>query len=145
MRALIQRVSSASVSVQGHVVSAIETGWLVLLGVSATDTQDHIPYLTEKIINLRGFDDADGKMNLSILDIKGEILVVSQFTLYADVSKGRRPGFSLAAKAEPAKSLYELFCRSLKDAGVTVKQGTFQAHMDVNLVNSGPVTFMIEH
>lgn len=144
MRAILQRVSQASVTVDSRIVSAIERGWLVLLGVATDDQLDDVAYLAEKILHLRAFADADGKMNLSVLDITGSILVVSQFTLLGDCRKGRRPGFSLAAPPPKAAELYQNFVTSLAASKLKVATGTFQAHMDVQLTNDGPVTFILD-
>ena len=144
MRALIQRVTSASVKVDGQITGQIGRGLLVLLGVAKPDTVADADYLVEKVINLRMFNDDAGKMNLSLLDTGGGLLCVSQFTLYGDTRKGRRPGFDAAAPPEQARELYEHFVVSARRAGVHVETGIFQAHMDVALVNDGPVTLMVE-
>ena len=144
MRALIQRVSNAKVEVEGTITGEIDTGVLVLMGVTMTDTRADADYLVDKIVNLRIFADAAGKMNLSLLDVGGSLLAVSQFTLYGDCRKGRRPGFDLAAPAEQARALYEYFVEKARLSGVRVETGVFQAHMQVSLTNDGPVTFMLE-
>jgi D-tyrosyl-tRNA(Tyr) deacylase len=144
MRALIQLVTNAHVEVDGAVTGQIETGLLVLLGVSKTDTQADADYLVEKIANLRIFPDEAGKMNRSLMDVGGSLLAVSQFTLYGDCRKGRRPGFDLAAPPEQARALYEYFVEKARRAGIRVETGVFQAHMAVSLTNDGPVTFMLE-
>ena len=144
MRAVFQRVSSAKVSVDGEVVSSISSGLLVLLGVSKDDSEADAQYLADKTANLRIFGDDEGKMNLSVSDIDGEILAVSQFTLYGDCRKGRRPSFIAAARPEKAESLYEKYVSNLTNMGLKVKTGVFQAHMDVELVNDGPVTILID-
>ena len=145
MRALIQRVQSASVSIDGETVGSIQRGLLILLGVTHTDTEEDAAYLAEKTANLRIFRDSEDKMNLSLLDIHGEALVVSQFTLYGDCRKGRRPGFSDAARPELAEPLYEKFKDLLRQQGVQkVDCGRFGADMLVSLVNEGPVTLMVE-
>ena len=145
MRALIQRVQSASVSIDGETVGSIQRGLLILLGVTHTDTEEDAAYLAEKTANLRIFRDSEDKMNLSLLDIHGEALVVSQFTLYGDCRKGRRPGFSDAARPELAEPLYEKFKDLLRQQGVQkVDCGRFGAEMLVSLVNEGPVTLMVE-
>ena len=144
MRVVIQRVTSAKVDVAGETTGQIGRGVLILLGVSPEDSQDDLTYLAEKTSNLRIFADDTGKMNLSLLDIAGEALVVSQFTLYADTRKGRRPGFSGAADPELADSLYEEFCQALRTLGITVATGRFGAMMDVSLTNQGPVTIIID-
>jgi D-tyrosyl-tRNA(Tyr) deacylase len=144
MRIVLQRVSQASVAVDGNIVGQIGRGVLLLVGVGKGDTEKDSVYLAEKIVNLRVFPDERGKMNLSLLDIGGSALVVSQFTLYGDCSKGRRPGFDGAAPPELAKQLYEDFVGRLRAAGVKVETGVFQASMAVSLVNDGPVTFVLE-
>jgi D-tyrosyl-tRNA(Tyr) deacylase len=144
MRALIQRVKQAKVEISGKIVGEIGKGLLILLGVAHADTENDISFLIEKISNLRIFEDSEGKMNLSLLDVKGEALVVSQFTLYADCRKGRRPSFTDAALPEQANTLYKKFVQKFKETGLKIEQGEFGAMMDVSLVNSGPVTIMIE-
>jgi D-aminoacyl-tRNA deacylase len=144
MRAVIQRVSSASVTVDGEVVGSIERGFVVLLGVGAEDDAKDIIYLADKVSNLRIFPDGDGKMNLSLLDIAGTALVVSQFTLYGDCRRGRRPSFTEAAPPERADALYEEFVAALSERGVPVETGVFRAMMDVQLVNDGPVTILLD-
>lgn len=144
MRAVLQRVSSARVTVDGEVTGAIGPGWLVLLGVAQTDTAVEAAYLAEKTLNLRVFSDAEGKFNLSVLDTKGAILVVSQFTLYGDCRKGRRPGFSDAAPPDRANELYQVYVAKLRESGCQVETGRFQAHMQVELVNDGPVTMLLD-
>lgn len=144
MRAVIQRVSEACVSVDDVTVGAIGRGLCILLGVGKQDGQRDADYLAEKIMNLRIFEDHQNKMNRSILDVGGELLVVSQFTLYADCSKGNRPSFTDAAPAEEAERLYRYFTRRLSDAGMKVATGRFQAHMKVSLINDGPVTLILE-
>ena len=143
MRIVLQRVSQASVMVDGNIVGQIGRGVLLLVGVGKGDTEKDSVYLAEKIVNLRVFPDETGKMNLSLLDIGGSALVVSQFTLYGDCSKGRRPGFDGAAPPELAKELYEHFVGRIRAAGVKVETGVFQASMTVSLVNEGPVTFIL--
>ena len=144
MRAVIQRVKSASVTVEGAVVSEIRVGLLVFLGVAQEDTPADVDYMASKIANLRIFEDNEGRMNLSILDIGGEALVVSQFTLYGDCRKGRRPSFIAAARPEKADPLYQAFMDEISRLGVPVKAGVFQAMMDVELINDGPVTMMLD-
>ena len=144
MRAVLQRVERASVDVDGVTVGAIGAGLLVLLGVAKGDSQGQADYLAEKILNLRIFSDDDGKMNRSVHDVGGGILVVSQFTLYGDCRKGRRPGFDNAAPPDLAKSLYEYFVERLRVANLKVETGIFQASMKVSLVNNGPVTFVLD-
>ena len=144
MRAVIQRVKSASVTVEGRVVSEIREGLLVFLGVAQEDTLADIDYMANKIANLRIFEDDQGRMNLSILDINGEALVVSQFTLYGDCRKGRRPSFIAAARPEKADPLYQEFMDKISQLEVPVKAGIFQAMMDVELINDGPVTMLLD-
>jgi D-tyrosyl-tRNA(Tyr) deacylase len=144
MRAVIQRVSSAQVTVDGSVVGRIGRGFLVLLGVADDDTQDDVVYLAGKTAGLRVFEDADGKMNLGLQDIGGEVLVVSQFTLLGDCRKGRRPSFVRAARPEKADALYQSFVAELRGQGFHVETGRFQVHMDVELVNDGPVTLLLD-
>ncbi len=144
MRAVIQRVKSASVTVEGKVVSEIRKGLLVFLGVAQEDTPADVDYMASKIANLRIFEDDEGRMNLSILDVSGEALVVSQFTLCGDCRKGRRPSFIAAARPEKADPLYQAFMDEISRLGVPVKAGIFQAMMDVELINDGPVTMMLD-
>ncbi len=144
MRAVIQRVKSSSVSVGNKVVGEIGHGLLVLLGISKTDKADDAKYLGDKIVNLRIFEDENNKMNLSLLDTGGEMLVVSQFTLLGDCKKGRRPSFVHAAKPDQANELYERFVEIVRQKGVSVKMGRFRAMMEVSLVNDGPVTLIVE-
>jgi D-tyrosyl-tRNA(Tyr) deacylase len=144
MRALVQRVSQASVSVEGQVVGQIGHGFLVLLGIGQDDGEAQIRQLTEKIVHLRIFEDTEGKMNRSLLDVQGELLVVSQFTLYADIRKGRRPSFIHAAPPAIAEPLVERFKEALRTYNLKVEGGVFGAHMDVALVNQGPVTIWID-
>lgn len=144
MRAVVQRVSSAKVSVDKEVVGAIGRGILVLLGVSVRDSEKDAAYLADKVLNLRIFEDAEGKMNLSLLDIEGELLVVSQFTLYGDATRGRRPSFIDAAPPERANRLYEKFVNDARKLVSRVDTGRFQAMMDVELVNDGPVTILLD-
>lgn len=145
MRALLQRVSHASVSVNGKVVSSIEKGLLILLGIGQQDGEDQVRYLAEKIASLRIFQDDQGKTNLSVLDVKGEAIVVSQFTLYADVRKGRRPSFTDAANPEIAAPMVERFVELLRSQGVPVQTGKFGEHMVVDIQNDGPVTIWLEN
>jgi D-tyrosyl-tRNA(Tyr) deacylase len=144
MRAVLQRVTRAKVTVDGEVTGEIGRGWLVLLGVAPADGTKEISWLADKVANLRAFADADGKMNLPVLDVGGSVLVVSQFTLYGDCLKGRRPGFTGAAQPAVAGPLYEQFVVALKALGVPVSTGRFAADMQVELVNDGPVTFVID-
>lgn len=144
MRVVIQRVSQASVSFNDAIEGKINTGFMILLGIGHEDTNEDIEWLTQKITNLRVFSDEEGKMNLSILDIKGEILLISQFTLFASIKKGNRPSFIQSAKPEIAIPLYEKFIESLKDFGISVSTGIFGADMKVSLTNDGPVTIIID-
>ncbi len=144
MRAVVQRVSHCRVTVDGKSVGEIGHGLLVLLGVSKTDAEAAADYLVEKIIGLRIFEDAEEKMNLSVQDAGGALLVVSQFTLYGDVRRGKRPSFDAAARPEEAKRLYEYFVARVRAAGLRCETGQFQAMMEVELVNSGPVTIPLD-
>ncbi len=144
MRAVVQRVKKASVTVSDNIVSETQKGILVFLGVGKEDDISDLDYLCTKIINLRIFEDDNDKLNLSLLDIKGEILVVSQFTLYGDCRKGRRPNFMNAARPEAAENMYNKFIEKCKSYGINVSAGKFQQHMDVELVNDGPVTILID-
>lgn len=144
MRLLIQRVSKASVKVEGECVGKINKGFLVFLGITHGDTKDNVDYLVNKLYNLRVFEDENEKMNLSIKDINGEILIVSQFTLYADTSHGNRPSFINAAKPDKANELYEYFIEKAKQTGLKIEAGIFGADMKVELLNDGPVTILLE-
>ncbi len=144
MRALVQRVSQASVTVGDEVVGAIERGVLVLLGVREGDTRAEADWLANKVAQLRIFSDDEGRFNLSVLDVRGQALVVSQFTLYGDARKGRRPDFTKAARPETAEPLIEYFVAQLRAAGVPTATGRFGASMAVQLVNQGPVTILLE-
>jgi len=144
LRALIQKVSQARVEVDGRIIGEIGAGALVLLGVSRQDGVDDAAYLADKVVNLRIFPDDSGRMNRSLLDTGGSMLVVSQFTLYGDCRKGRRPSFDQAARPEEARALYEQFVGECRAAGVHVETGVFQAMMRVSLVNEGPVTILCE-
>ncbi len=144
MRAVIQRVSQASVTVEGSTVGAIDTGFLVLLGIAHTDGEAEAVYLARKIAGLRIFEDEAGKMNRSLADVDGAVLAVSQFTLYGNARKGRRPSFVDAARPDHADPLYQQFCALLRGEGIRVEQGVFQADMQVALVNDGPVTLWLD-
>jgi D-aminoacyl-tRNA deacylase len=144
MRAVVQRVKRCRVTVEGQTIGEIGPGLLVLLGVSKSDSEAAADYLLEKIIGLRIFEDSEGKMNLSVQDTGGAVLVVSQFTLYGDVRRGRRPSFDDAARPEEAKRLYEYFVEKIRAAGLRCETGQFQAMMEVELVNSGPVTILLD-
>jgi len=144
VRAVIQRVSEASVIVDERIVGEIQRGFMVLLGVAESDTQEDVIWIAGKIAGLRVFEDSAGKMNLALADVGGSVLLVSQFTLYGDCRKGRRPSFVEAARPEKANLLYQSVVAELKGLGVPVETGTFQAHMDVRLVNDGPVTLLLD-
>ena len=144
MKLVVQRVKSAKVEVEGKTVGSINQGFLVLLGVTHTDTKAEADYLVKKLCNLRVFEDDNGKMNLGLKDIGGELLIVSQFTLYADCSQGNRPSFINAAKPDVANELYEYFCEKCKEQNIKVEKGIFGADMKVNLLNDGPVTIILE-
>lgn len=144
MKAVIQRVASATVTVEGRIVGRIGGGIMILLGVEKGDAETQADWLAEKIINLRMFNDNDGKMNLSVVDIAGSLLVVSQFTLAGNCAKGKRPSFDTAAPADEGRRLYEYFVDVAKRAGRPVETGIFQADMQVAIVNDGPVTFILE-
>ena len=144
MRAVVQRVSSSKVTVDGNITGEIKRGLLVLLGVTHEDTSKDVDYIIDKVLNLRIFEDEDEKMNLSLKDVEGELLVVSQFTLYGDCRKGRRPSFSTAARPELATKLYEEFIEKSRKEGIVTQTGQFGAHMMVDLTNDGPVTILLE-
>jgi len=144
MKAVIQRVTKALVTVEGEVIGKIGRGLVVLVGVAQGDTDEDMSYLSEKTVNLRIFSDAEGKFNLSAIDVHGEILLVSQFTLLASTRKGRRPGFTDAAAPDVAQELFNRFVEKVRATGLTVATGRFQAHMLVELVNDGPVTIIID-
>ncbi len=144
MRAVVQRVKSASVKVDGELVSEIGAGVLIFLGVAHEDTTTELEYIANKVANLRIFEDAEGKMNCSLLETGGAALVVSQFTLYGDCRKGRRPSFIKAARPETANALYEQFITALEQQNIRTQGGTFQAMMDIELINDGPVTILLD-
>ncbi len=144
MRAVVQRVNQAYVEVERKVVGKIDKGLVVFLGVGQGDTESDSDYLAEKIAGLRIFEDAKGLMNLSVRDSGGEILSISQFTLYGDCRKGRRPGFSDAAPPDKAEALYDYFCEKLEALGIVVEKGVFQAEMRINVDNDGPVTILLD-
>ncbi len=144
MRVLLQRVSKASVTVDGETVGAIDRGYVLLLGVTHTDTPDKARWLADKVAGLRLFPDAEEKMNLSLFDVEGSVLVVSQFTLYGDARKGRRPSFTDAARPELAEPLVDLFAQRMRQRGLRVESGKFGAMMQVNILNDGPVTLILE-
>jgi D-tyrosyl-tRNA(Tyr) deacylase len=144
MRAVIQRVKNASVSVAQNIISEINSGLLVFLGVEQSDTEADCSYMAEKIANLRIFEDADGKMNLSVMDIRGSILIVSQFTLLGDVRRGRRPSFTSAMEPDQARILYERCAGKITEYGILVRKGSFREMMQIELCNDGPVTILID-
>jgi D-tyrosyl-tRNA(Tyr) deacylase len=144
MRVLLQRVSRAEVRIDGAIAGRIGTGFLLLVGITHADGEEQVAWMADKVAGLRLFSDADGKMNLGLADVGGRALVVSQFTLYGDARKGRRPSFIDAARPEVAQPLYERFVAMLRSAGLTVETGEFGAMMDVELVNDGPVTLWLE-
>ncbi|HHW55597.1 MAG: D-aminoacyl-tRNA deacylase [bacterium] len=144
MRAVVQRVTKGRVRVEGETVGEIGPGFVVLLGIGREDTRADAQYLAEKVVNLRVFEDEEGKMNLSLLDVGGEILAISQFTLYGDCRKGRRPSFTAAAPPEEARALYEGFVQEVAGYGLRVATGQFQAHMLVEIHNDGPVTLLLD-
>lgn len=144
MRAVVQRVSSSKVSVENDVVGEIQKGLMVLLGVTHEDDEKDVDYMVEKILNLRIFEDEDEKMNKSLIDIDGHLLVVSQFTLYGDCRKGKRPSFSSAARPDKATELYEKFIEKSKNICKKIEKGQFGEHMVVDIVNDGPVTLLID-
>ena len=143
MRAVIQRVSKGRVTVKGRETGSIGKGFVVLLGISGDDALEDVEYLADKIVNLRVFEDSEGKMNLSIKDVGGDLLVISQFTLYGDCRKGRRPSYTDAAPPDMAEELYEEFVKECRQKDVRVETGQFQAHMEVELINDGQVTLFI--
>lgn len=144
MRVVVQRVNSSKVTVEGEIVGSINKGLNLLIGISKEDTEEDLLYLKDKILNLRIFEDENDKMNLSLLDIKGEILAISQFTLYGDCRKGRRPNFMEAEGGERARTLYERFVELLRESNLKVETGEFGAHMIVDIQNDGPVTLMLD-
>ncbi|MCI8482526.1 MAG: D-tyrosyl-tRNA(Tyr) deacylase [Clostridia bacterium] len=144
MKIVIQRVSSANVTVEEQIIGKIEKGFVILLGISNDDTEEIVVQMARKVCNLRIFSDENDKMNLSIKDISGKILVISQFTLYADCKKGNRPSFTNAGAPEYANRLYEFFIKQIKEQGIEVEHGEFGANMKVNLTNDGPVTILLE-
>ena len=144
MRCVVQRVKEASVTVAGEVVGKIGPGYMVLIGVSVEDTEKDVRYMADKVPNLRIFEDAEDKMNLSLKDVGGEILAVSQFTLYGDARGGRRPSLIAAARPEAANELYEQLVASWREQGIHVETGRFRTHMEVGLVNDGPVTILLD-
>lgn len=144
MRIVIQRVKSADVKVDGRLVSSIGKGFLILVGISKNDTEREVKEIAKKVPHLRIFEDENKKMNLSLKDVGGEVLSVSQFTLYADISRGRRPGFEMAASRDVAVELWKKFNQFLQEEGLTVKEGIFGEHMEVSLINDGPVTIIME-
>ena len=144
MRAVIQRVNRGKVSVDGKIIGSIRKGVVILLGLNVNDTEKDLCYLVDKCINLRIFEDCDGKMNLSLKEVEGEALIISQFTLYANCTKGRRPSFIEAAKPEIAVPLYEKFIREFRGAGIKTETGIFGAMMDVEIHNNGPVTVIVD-
>ena len=144
MKLVVQRVKNAKVEVEGKIVGKIDKGYLVLLGVTHNDTREIADYLVKKICNLRVFEDENGKMNLNIKQVEGELLIVSQFTLYGDCTEGNRPSFTNAAKPDLAKELYEYFCDKCAENDIKVEKGIFGADMKVSLLNDGPVTIILE-
>ncbi|GMB07508.1 D-tyrosyl-tRNA(Tyr) deacylase [Thermolongibacillus altinsuensis] len=144
MRVVVQRAKNAKVVVDGETVGSIDFGLVLLVGITHTDTEEDAAFVAEKVANLRIFDDEEGKMNLSLLDVQGEILSVSQFTLYGDCRKGRRPNFMEAAKPDHALAIYEAFNEQLRQKGIRVATGKFGAMMDVQFTNVGPVTLIVE-
>jgi D-aminoacyl-tRNA deacylase len=144
MRAVLQRVKFAHVQVDGETVGAIGAGLCVLVGVGEDDAEDDARWLADKVVSARIFEDADGKMNRSVVDVGGELLAVSQFTLYGDLRSGRRPSFSAAAPPERAQPLFDAFCAQCRQHGVQVQTGRFRAHMEVQLQNTGPVTLLLD-
>ena len=144
MKIVVQRVKKANVKVDGKIVGEIDKGFMVLVGVTHNDTKENADYLAKKLCKLRVFEDENEKMNLSLKDVGGKLLLISQFTLYANTADGNRPSFIEAARPEQANELYEYFCDKCKEYGIEVQKGIFGAHMDVSLINDGPVTIIIE-
>ena len=144
MKIVVQRVKKADVKVDGEIVGKIDKGFMVLVGVTHTDTKENADYLAKKLCKLRVFEDENEKMNLSLKDVGGKLLLISPFTLYADTTDGNRPSFIEAAKPEQANEIYEYFCDKCKEQGIEVQKGIFGAHMEVSLINDGPVTIIIE-
>ena len=144
MKLVVQRVKNAKVEVEEKVVGKIDKGYMILVGITHEDTKETVEYLAKKVCSLRVFSDENGKMNLNIKDINGEMLIVSQFTLYADCVRGNRPSFTNAAKPEEANMLYEYFCEKVSENGIKVEKGIFGADMQVSLLNDGPVTIILE-
>lgn len=144
MKIVVQRVKKADVKVDGEIVGKIDKGFMVLIGVTHTDTKENADYLAKKLCKLRVFEDENEKMNLSLKDVGGKLLLISQFTLYANTADGNRPSFIEAAKPEQANEIYEYFCDKCKEQGIEVQKGIFGAHMEVSLINDGPVTIIIE-
>ncbi|HHU91959.1 MAG TPA: D-tyrosyl-tRNA(Tyr) deacylase [Halanaerobiaceae bacterium] len=144
MRAVVQRVKEATVSVDNKIIGAIQAGLLVFLGIAADDSRKDLEYLVDKIVNLRIFADAEGKMNLSALELGKEILLISQFTLLGDCRKGRRPNYTAAAAPEKAKELYLAFLEALEETGLKIASGEFQAMMEIESINDGPVTILLD-
>lgn len=144
MKLVIQRVKKAQVDVEGKTVGKIEKGYMVLCGITHTDTEKEADYLAKKLVNLRVFEDENEKMNLSIKDVGGELLIISQFTLYGDCSGGNRPSFTNVAKPDEANKLYEYFLQKCREENIKVEKGIFGAHMEVSLINDGPVTIIME-
>ncbi|NLI93630.1 MAG: D-tyrosyl-tRNA(Tyr) deacylase [Peptococcaceae bacterium] len=144
MRCVVQRVSKASVRVNGDVIGRISVGFVAFIGIGSEDSREDIDWLAEKIAGLRVFEDQDGKMNLSLAEVGGEILLISQFTLFGDCRKGKRPSFSHAAPPQQAKEIFDQLVNTIKSLGIHVETGQFQADMDVELVNQGPVTILLD-
>lgn len=144
MRLVVQRVSSASCEVDGKITGKIDNGFMVLCGITHDDTKENADFLAKKLCNLRVFEDENEKMNLNIKQVGGKLLIISQFTLYADTTQGNRPSFINAAKPDYANELYEYFMEKCREEGLEVEKGIFGAHMNISMVNSGPVTIMLE-